>query len=407
MSTEEDLRLEEEREEAGNSLGPAPVLPDVRGLARSGNTAAGSNVIIAVFVVLAACYFAKLVFVILAVSILLAFILEPLVEMLERFHVPRPLGAAFAVALLGAALYGVGAYGYSKAEDFVDDFPKYKEKIQATIGKIQEQAERVQRTAQDITTRPQQPQQPDPTQAQPVVKGRRGQPQPQQPQQPAPVQTVRVEQSSNWTDTLTKGAGSVTEVILAIGFIPFLVYFMLSWQEHVRANTVMLFRMENRNTAYVTLGAMSRMIRTFIVGNVPIGLFMSGLAMIVFGMLHLPYFYFIAFISGFLSLIPYLGVVLAILPPILAGLGQIHTSEAIIIVATVVSLHVFAMNVLYPKFVGGRVELNPLAVTLALLLWGFLWGAMGLILAVPITAAMKIIFDHVETLRPYGAWLGE
>jgi len=51
--------------------------------------------------------------------------------------------------------------------------------------------------------------------------------------------------------------------------------------------------------------------------------------------------------------------------------------------------------------------LNPLAVTIALLFWGWLWGAMGLILAIPITAAMKIIFDHVETLKPWGAWMGE
>jgi predicted PurR-regulated permease PerM len=51
--------------------------------------------------------------------------------------------------------------------------------------------------------------------------------------------------------------------------------------------------------------------------------------------------------------------------------------------------------------------LNPLAVTLALLFWGWLWGAMGLILAVPLTAAAKIIFDHVDNLRPWGNWLGE
>jgi predicted PurR-regulated permease PerM len=65
------------------------------------------------------------------------------------------------------------------------------------------------------------------------------------------------------------------------------------------------------------------------------------------------------------------------------------------------------LNVLYPKIIGKRLQLNPLAVTLALLFWGWLWGAMGLILAVPITAALKIIFDHVEGLRPWGAWLGE
>jgi len=62
---------------------------------------------------------------------------------------------------------------------------------------------------------------------------------------------------------------------------------------------------------------------------------------------------------------------------------------------------------LYPKLLGKRLALNPLAVTLALLFWGSLWGPWGLILALPITAMMKIVFDHVERLRPFGDWLGE
>jgi predicted PurR-regulated permease PerM len=44
---------------------------------------------------------------------------------------------------------------------------------------------------------------------------------------------------------------------------------------------------------------------------------------------------------------------------------------------------------------------------MALLFWGWLWGGIGLVLAIPITAAMKIIFDHVESLKPWGTWLGE
>jgi predicted PurR-regulated permease PerM len=106
-------------------------------------------------------------------------------------------------------------------------------------------------------------------------------------------------------------------------------------------------------------------------------------------------------------LIPYLGVVLAMLPPLLAGIGTIHGSGVLVVVLTVLLLHLFALNVLYPKIVGRRVQLNPLAVTLALLMWGWLWGAMGLILAVPITAAIKIVFDHIDSLQPMGAWLGE
>jgi predicted PurR-regulated permease PerM len=220
-------------------------------------------------------------------------------------------------------------------------------------------------------------------------------------------QTVVVQQSSNWTEYLGKSFGSITDFLFGLGFIPFLVYFMLSWQEHVRASTVMLFRIENRNTAYVTLGAISKMIRSFIAGNVLVGLFMSAVLIVVFAILGLPYFYFVGIISGFLSLVPYLGVIFAMVPPLVLGIGHIHSTEALIIVGSVLVVHLIALNVLYPKIVGSRVSLNPLAVTLALLLWGFLWGAMGLILAVPVTAAMKIIFDHVESLRAYGAWLGE
>ena len=66
--------------------------------------------------------------------------------------------------------------------------------------------------------------------------------------------TVTVKQSSSWTDLVSRNASSVSEIVLALTFIPFLVFFMLSWKDHVRSATVMLFRMENRNNVYVMLG---------------------------------------------------------------------------------------------------------------------------------------------------------
>jgi predicted PurR-regulated permease PerM len=182
---------------------------------------------------------------------------------------------------------------------------------------------------------------------------------------------------------------------------------MLSWQEHARTRTVELFPAENRTTAYVTLGQISVMVRSFIAGNVIIGLFMSVISMIVFGLLGLPYFYFLGIISGFLSLLPYLGIVMAVLPPLAAGLGTVKDSGLIIIVATVLILHLFSMNVLYPKVIGRRLQLNPLLVTISLLLWGWLWGAMGLILAVPIMGVLKIVCDNVVALRRFGDWMGD
>ena len=88
---------------------------------------------------------------------------------------------------------------------------------------------------------------------------------------------------TDWEDLLRRGFGSVSQALLAASFVPFLVYFMLSWQHHVRSATVMLFSLENRNTAYITLGLISAMIRSFMVGNLLIGLFLGTASTIAFG----------------------------------------------------------------------------------------------------------------------------
>lgn len=334
--------------------------------------------VLATGAVLTLMFFAKPVLVTLLTSILLAFVMAPVVDMLERLRLPKAFASLVAVVLLCGLCYGITYVSYNRAVQLIQDLPKYSGEMKHIFMRFQKQAQSIQKTTEDVL-----------------------------PQEQEDKQTVKVKQTTSWSDTITRSVGSITEVVLLIGFVPFLVYFMLSWQEHVRSATVMLFKLENRNTAYVTLGLISAMIRSFITGNLVVGIFMAVISTVVFGIIQLPYFYFLGAISGFLSLVPYLGVVLAILPPVVAGLGQIGSEEIFVIIVTVITLHVFAINVLYPKILGRRLQLNPLAVTVALLFWGWLWGAMGLILAVPLTAAIKIIFDHVESLRAYGAWLGE
>ncbi len=339
---------------------------------------AAAVVILATAAVLSLIYVAKLILVVVLISILLSFVLAPIVDLQVRFNIPRSFGSLVAVGLLVGAIVLASYVSYSRALDFMHEVPKYKARIQSLGAKFREQAEQIQKTTDAVL-----------------------------PESAAESKALTVKQSSNWTDMVSKNANSVSELVLALTFIPFLVFFMLSWQDHVRSQTVMLFSMENRNSAYVMLGLIARMIRSFILGNFIIGVFLSIGSIALFGLIGLPYFYFLGAISGFLSLIPYLGVLLAILPPLVADLGHLTTGFALLIIAIILGLHLIAMNVLYPKILGKRLQLNPLAVTLALLFWGWLWGAMGLILAVPITGAAKIICDHIERLRPYGAWLGE
>lgn len=335
-----------------------------------------AQIVLAVVTVLAVCYYARLVLIVLLISILLAYVLAPIADLLERLRLTKAFSSLMAVLLFCAGLYLLGNVFYNQAVAFSHELPKYSGKIREVVGKVHRQAKQIQQTTETVL--------------------------PEEPE----AQTIKVQQQS-WLDRLFSNLGSVTEILFIASFIPFLTYFMLSWQDHVRSATVMLFAMRHRNTAYVTLGLISSMIRSFIVANLLLGLFIGAVSSVVFAILQLPYFYFVGFISGFLSLVPYLGVVLAAFPPIIAGLGQVHSSQVVVILLTVIGLHLFALNVLYPKFLGSRLQLNPLAVTISLMFWGWLWGAMGLILAVPLTAALKIICDHVEPLRGYGAWLGE
>jgi predicted PurR-regulated permease PerM len=341
------------------------------------NIAVGSvaQLVVAVAAVLGICYAAKLPLIILAVSILIAFILAPVSYGLEMLRFPRWAAALTAVALLLGCLYGVVYFSYGRAADFIDDLPKYSNNIREAIQPFRKQAEKLQKTTDAVI--------PEATE-----KG-----------------TVKVSQQRDVAGWITTTVSGLTEVVVAISFIPFLVYFMLTWKDHARVHTVKLFDEQHRQKVHTTLGDIAGMLRGFLVGNFICGLFMAGVSVLVFGFLQLPYFYFLGFISGFLSLIPYLGVFAATLPPVVAGIGTLTSAQIVMIVVLVVGLHVFAINVLFPKVVGRRLKLNPLVVTLALLMWGWLWGAMGLILALPITGAVKIIFDHVDSLRPLGSWM--
>jgi predicted PurR-regulated permease PerM len=321
-------------------------------------------------------YYGESVLAVLFFAILLSFMLAPVVHALEFLRLPRALAALVSVVVLLAVLYGITAASYNQAIIFADNLPKYSQKIRSIVQPFQQNAEKFEKTSEAVG-------------------------------EPEPTNVVRVRQVQSWSEALTHGAGTVSDVVLSASFIPFLAYFLLTWHNHARSATVMLFPLHHRNTAFVTLGLIGKMLQSFIVGNLLIGLLISGVSVAIFGLLHVPFFYFVGFLSGFLSLVPYLGVILAMVPPILVGIGQLEPTGLLVVALCVVGMHLLALNVLYPKLLGSRLRLNPLAVTIALLFWGAVWGAVGLLLAIPITGAIKIIFDHVEAMKPWADWLGE
>jgi len=339
-----------------------------------------AQIVIAIIAAIGLIYLLKLVLSTIFIAVLLAFLIDPLVKQFSRIRIPRSLAALIAVVSLITLALGLTYFFYSRAVDFATELPKYSGRIHSTVAGLREQASKIEQSTRSVIASP---------------KAER---------KPVPVE---IQETPGLSRVISAGSGTLGDVVLAVSFVPFLVYFMLTWKDHAHAATVKIFAKEHRLVAHRTIGRISEMIRMFIAGNVFIGLINVVVSGLVFWRLGLPYFYFLGIISGFVSLIPYLGVFLALLPPLAGGIGVLDKTGVMIIFVTVIGLHIITTNVLFPKIVGKRLNLNPLAVTLSLLFWAWIWGAMGLILAVPLVGATKIICDYVDSLRPFGAWLGD
>lgn len=339
-----------------------------------------AQIVIAAIAVIGLIYLLKLVMITTLSAVLLAFVLEPLVNGLGRIKIPRTIGALVAVLLLVAVAGALTDFFYSRALDFATEVPKYSGNIRQALAKFREQTNAIEESTRSVMASPK--------------PGK------------APV-AVEIQEAPGLSRVIAAGSGTVADIFLCVDFVPFLVFFMLTWKDHVHATTVQLLPREHRLAAHRTVGRISAMVRTFIVGNALVGVLNSAISVVLFWRLGIPYFYFLGVISGFVSLIPYLGIFLALLPPLAGGIGILTRTDVGIVLLGVVGLHIFTMNFLYPKIVGRRLRLNPLAVSLSLLFWAWIWGAMGLILAVPVVGATKIICDYVDSLRGLGAWLGD
>ena len=109
--------------------------------------------------------------------------------------------------------------------------------------------------------------------------------------------------------------GTVYEFLLMASFVPFLVYFMLSWRDHIYRSFLRFFDGPDRVAAARSLEGVAEMARAFVVGNFLIGVLLATVSWAAFAMIHIPYPFLAGVLSGFLSLVPYVGMPLALLPP--------------------------------------------------------------------------------------------
>ncbi len=328
-------------------------------------------------IILLFCYYAQGVVITLLLSILLAYFLDPAVELLERVHVPRTLGAMTMVLILIAVLVAVG-YGLGeRTADFAANWPKYggllKQAASTVEGKISGFEGRVTDIGPEATN---------------AVRAE-----------------VRTEPGVLRT-LILRSIGSLYALFLEVTFVPFLVFFMLAGKREVWHGTLQLFPVSRRTQVKETLEDMREVLRDYLAGMTLVTLMVIAASSLFFWFMDMDYPILTGIVSGLLNMVPYIGAVMAWLPAFLIALAKWKTIGSFLLIAGgLTAIHVLALNFVAPQLVGRRVRLNAVAITISLLFWGWVWGGMGLLLAIPITATLRVICDHTESWRPIGRWL--
>jgi predicted PurR-regulated permease PerM len=229
------------------------------------------------------------------------------------------------------------------------------------------------------------------------------------------IAEVKVKEPPSWPSYIIRGVGPVWGAIIIIGVVPFLMFFNLMRKQQM--NQRLASSLGDIIDVPQFVGRVTKMVRGFAVGNLLIGSAMAAVTAVVLLALKIQGAVVLGIVSGFLNLIPFLGVILAVLVPVAAALLQFNTAGPFaVIVLTVICLHIISANFLIPKIIGSRVSIGPVAATAGILFWGWLWGLMGILLAVPLTALVKIVADchpslfHISNLlaespRPLSPWI--
>jgi len=199
-------------------------------------------------------------------------------------------------------------------------------------------------------------------------------------------------------------ANFVTDVTL----IPLFVFFLLYFRDFFLEFFHKAFVSADNNLITQILSRMCEVIQSWLVGLVAVMAIVGTLNTIGLLALGIQYAALFGFLAAILLLVPYVGIIIGSLLPALMALATKDSYwYAIGAVGVFLFVQILEGNLITPYIIGSKISINPLVAILALILFGNLWGISGLILALPVTAMCKVIFDSVPEMRPFGFVLGE
>lgn len=202
---------------------------------------------------------------------------------------------------------------------------------------------------------------------------------------------------------------SFTSVFIAnVVLIPLYVFFFLYYRHFFMEFFYKVFALQNKELIDETFQKIYDVVHNWLLGLlfvISIVGSLNSFALLIIGVQN-PFFF--GFLASFLLIIPYVGIIIgSLIPALVALITMDNPANALAVILVFKLIQIIESNLITPNIVGSRVSLNPFISVVMLLLLGRIFGFSGLILALPLTAILKVIFDTVNDLKPYGFLLGQ
>ncbi|HEY8400376.1 MAG TPA: AI-2E family transporter [Cytophagaceae bacterium] len=347
------------------------------------NQSTGSNkllhfnaVLIFLFLFFGVLYICRDLLIPISFAALTAMLLLPLVNKMESFRIPRFLAILLSMLLIIVIIAFLIFLITTQILGFADDIPEYKA---ALLNKL----EILQKFIHEKTKV-------SPEKQLDFVEERA---------------SGLLESSGKYLkNVILQTTGTVADISLIVIFI----FFFLYYKERFRIFILKITKTEKQRQTNQILSESTKVTSRYLSG-VFIVIFilavLNSVGLLIVGMDHAIFF---GTLAAFLNIIPYIGVLIGAAIPVLLALIVGDGVGMAIAVAAVFSINQFLENnFLTPNIVGSQVKLNPLSTIIALLIGGSLWGVAGMIIFLPFLGVLKIVFDHVESLHPYGYLIGD
>ena len=314
---------------------------------------------------------AKHIFIPVTLSFLFATLMFPMANFLEvRARFPRNLAILLSVLLFVGVFFVIGSLGIQQVERLIEDFPLLKLKALQNLDYIKQVIEDNFGIESKVQHR--------------WLKDQ--------------VNFMFESGSEFMQNTLRATTGTLFVLLI----IPVLMFYMLAFREQFQKFIIIMVPEGRKIRTIRVMRQVSTIIQRYITGVFTVILLLCILNSAGLAIIGLQYAILFGVLSAFFNIIPYFGNWIgAAIPFTFAVLTGESPSLAFSVILVYIVIQFLEHNILTPNITGGYVRLNPLACIIGIIVGGLVWGVAGMLIVIPFLATLKILFDNVESLKPY------